>query len=294
MAQPALIDGNLINDSRPLATDMTDELGRLLGRVTNYDVLANGTLGELDATVELVGAGLGVAGLGISGTWAGTITVEGNVGDGVWSVIPIIDGTLGSAALTTTVNGNFLIGIAGYLTVRVRMSLYTSGTATVYIEGTSAAAGVFLSRSIPTGINSIGTVGLNAGANLIGSVNIAAAATGGATPYKNIDVDESEDQVKATAATLYSFHAVNMTAAPLFLKLYNATAATVVVGTTVPDMTICCVSDGGVLGTATRHDFGTAGCAFSTALTIAATTGVADNDVGAPGANELLVNLTYS
>jgi hypothetical protein len=277
MAQPALIDGNLINDSRPLATDMTDELGRLLGRVTNYDVLANGTLGELDATVELVGAGLGVAGLGISGTWAGTITVEGNVGDGVWSVIPIIDGTLGSAALTTTVNGNFLIGIAGYLTVRVRMSLYTSGTATVYIEGTSAAAGVFLT-----------------GANLIGSVNIAAAATGGATPYKNIDVDESEDQVKATAATLYSFHAVNMTAAPLFLKLYNATAATVVVGTTVPDMTICCVSDGGVLGTATRHDFGTAGCAFSTALTIAATTGVADNDVGAPGANELLVNLTYS
>jgi hypothetical protein len=139
--------------------DMSDELGRLLGRITNYDVLENGTLGVLDATVSINASGLGTAGLGISGTWTGTIVVEGEVGNGVWDSIPLIDATLGSAALTTTSNGTFLLGIAGYLTVRVRMSVYGSGTATVYLEGTSAAAGVFFSRSIPTGLNSIGYVG---------------------------------------------------------------------------------------------------------------------------------------
>jgi hypothetical protein len=36
------------------------------------------------------------------------------------------------------------------------------------------------------------------------------------------------------------------------------------------------------------------GIAFGTAITIAATTGVADNDSGAPGANEVIVNLGYA
>jgi hypothetical protein len=150
--------------------DVTDRIGRLVGRMTNYDVLVNGTLGALNATVSLAGAGLGTVGVGISGTWAGTIVAEVEVGDGVWDPIPLIDNTLGSAALSTTVNGNFVLGVAGALTVRLRMSLYTSGTATVYLEGTSAASGVFLSRSIPTGGNLIGSILGAAGENHIGQV----------------------------------------------------------------------------------------------------------------------------
>jgi len=50
------------------STDMEDRIGRLVGRITNYDVLVNGTLSAADETVELVGGGLGTAGLGISGT----------------------------------------------------------------------------------------------------------------------------------------------------------------------------------------------------------------------------------
>lgn len=152
------------------SVDVTDRIDRLLGRVTNYDVLANGILSAANQTVEMVAAGLGTVGVGISGTWVGTIVAEIEVGDGIWDTVPLVDNTLGSATLSTTANGNFLLGIAGALTVRVRMSLYTSGAATVYMEGTSAAAGVFLSRSIPTGLNSIGTVGLNAGTNNIGRV----------------------------------------------------------------------------------------------------------------------------
>jgi hypothetical protein len=186
-----------------LEVDVSDRIDRLLGRTTNYDVLANGTLGALNATVSMPGAGLSTIGLGISGTWVGTIVAEIDVGDGVWDVIPLVDNTMGSAALSTTANGNFLLGVAGALTIRVRMSLYTSGTATVYMEGTSATAGVFLSRSIPTGTNNIGNVdiasALPAGTNNIGdvdeaaidcstadihvpAVNTAAVVTYGATP----------------------------------------------------------------------------------------------------------------
>jgi hypothetical protein len=36
------------------------------------------------------------------------------------------------------------------------------------------------------------------------------------------------------------------------------------------------------------------GIAFGTAITVAATTGVADNDTGAPDANDVVVNIFYS
>jgi hypothetical protein len=155
--------------------NVTDRLGRLLGRTTNYDVLANGTLGVLNATVELVAAGLGTVGIGISGTWAGTIVAEVEVGDSVWDLIPLVNNTLGSAALSTTGNGNFLVGVAGALTLRLRMSLYTSGTATVYLEGTSAASGAFLTRSLPTGTNVIGGVNLSSIAAVDGQAAMAAS-----------------------------------------------------------------------------------------------------------------------
>lgn len=116
--------------------------------------------------------------------------------------------------------------------------------------------------------------------------------TGGATLFKNIDVDETEDQISATAATLYSLYLINTTAAIIFVKLYNATAANVTVGTTVPDVTIPVPGNNDTDGAGVVLTY-PMGMAFSTALTIAATTGVADNDAGAPGANAIVASGTY-
>ena len=116
---------------------------------------------------------------------------------------------------------------------------------------------------------------------------------GGTTLYKNIDVDESEDQVKGTAGQVYWIHAVNLKATPLYLKFYNATAASVTVGTTVPDLTFPIPSQGDTNGAGFNLAIPN-GIAFSTAITIACTTGVADNNSGAPGANECIVNLGYA
>ena len=124
-------------------------------------------------------------------------------------------------------------------------------------------------------------------------VALGVATEGGTTLYKNIDADESEDQVKATAGQIYWIHAINLSATVKYLKIYNATAASVTVGTTVPALTFPVPSNGGTGGAGFVLAIAT-GIEFDTAITIAATTGVADADSGAPGANEVIVNLGYA
>ena len=151
--------------------------------------------------------------------------------------------------------------------------------------------------SLPAGTNNIGDVdvlSIAAGANLVGDVGLSGTRiSGGTTPYKNLDVDESEDEVKAAAGQIYWIHAINTTVALLYLKIYNDTAANVIVGTTVPTLTFPVPanadSDGAGFTLSVPN-----GIAFSTAITIAGTTGVADADTGAPGANALIVNMGYA
>jgi hypothetical protein len=104
---------------------------------------------------------------------------------------------------------------------------------------------------------------------------------------KNLDVDESEDAVKTTSGILYGFIYSNVSAGTRYIKFYDATTANVTVGTTVPVLTFGVGTlDQGVV------EF-SRGIPFFTAITIAATTGVADNDTGAPGANDVIVTSLY-
>lgn len=112
------------------------------------------------------------------------------------------------------------------------------------------------------------------------------------TSYSNIDVDESEDEVSSAAVTINWLNVINLTTSVLFLKMYDGLAADVVVGTTVPKFTfpIPAQADnngGGFTLTVQRS------MQFTKALTVAATTGIAITDIGSPGTNGLVLNLTY-
>lgn len=119
------------------------------------------------------------------------------------------------------------------------------------------------------------------------------AATGGHSTFRSLDLDESEEEVKGSAGTVYGIIFTNTSSSTRWLKLYNATAASVSVGTTTPLLTI------GLPGTAGGSDITGSipipqgGIAFTTAICAAATTGIADADTGAPGANEVSVNILY-
>lgn len=119
------------------------------------------------------------------------------------------------------------------------------------------------------------------------------AATGGHDTFRSLDLDVTEEDVKTSAGTVYGIIFTNVASSTRWLKLYNATAASVTVGTTTPLLTI------GLPGTAGGSDITGSipipegGIAFSTAICAAATTGQADNDTGDPGANEVTVNILY-
>jgi hypothetical protein len=122
-------------------------------------------------------------------------------------------------------------------------------------------------------------------------VRVLPVAANGCDIFRSLDLDESEEEVKASAGTVYGLWFSNTATATRFLKFYNATAASVTVGTTTPVLTIALpgnTSDdiSGVFSIAQ-------GIAFGTAITVAATTGVADNDTGAPAANDVVVNIFY-
>lgn len=105
--------------------------------------------------------------------------------------------------------------------------------------------------------------------------------------YKSLDLDETEEEIKATAGYLCGFFFNNAAAAVRYLKFYNATAANVAVGTTVPVATFPLPAlSAGVVPFPRDLE-------FSTAITAAVTTGLADNDTGAPAANDVQLMAFY-
>lgn len=138
-------------------------------------------------------------------------------------------------------------------------------------------------------IGDVDVTSISAGTNNIGRVTLEpSASAAGTTIHRSIDLDESEEEVKATAGKIYGYFVYNLATTTRYIKFYNATAANVTVGTTTPILTLPIGPSQGA-NVAFPN-----GVSFSTALCAAATTGVADNDTGAPGANEVVVNIFYS
>lgn len=167
-------------------------------------------------------------------------------------------------------------------------------------------ASATIDAALPAGTNAIGKLAANsgvdigdvdvtsisAGTNAIGNVGLIGRASGGMSIFKSIDLDETEEDIKTSAGQVFSISAFNRTAAPLYLKFYNATAANVTVGTTTPVLTfvVPANADSDGAGFIWNNEIG---FAFGTAISAAVTTGVADNDTGAPGANDCVVMVGY-
>jgi len=120
------------------------------------------------------------------------------------------------------------------------------------------------------------------------AVLVRTETANGPTVFRStVDLDETEEQVKATAGQVYGYTFHNVSTSWRYLKWYNGTAATVVVGTTTPYMVQ------GLPPTSAGHVSFDYGIPFSTAITVAATTGVADSDVTGPTTNDVACNIFY-
>ena len=86
---------------------------------------------------------------------------------------------------------------------------------------------------------------------------------------------------------------MNLSNAVIYLKFYNAAAANVTVGTTTPVLTIPVATPGDTNGAGFTSEI-TRGLGFDTGITVAATTGIADSDTGAPEVNDVVLNLGFA
>ncbi len=123
-------------------------------------------------------------------------------------------------------------------------------------------------------------------------VNPQPHTAGGLSIFRSLDLDETEEDVKTSAGQIYAIHITNFATSTRFIKFSNATAANTTVGTTAVFLTIPVpgnASDDTTLVT----NFGGMGVAFDTALCAYATTGLADNDTGAPAANDCAISVFY-
>jgi hypothetical protein len=122
-------------------------------------------------------------------------------------------------------------------------------------------------------------------------VNPQPHTAGGLSIFRSIDLDESEEEVKATAGQVYSMWVSNMATSSRFVKFYNLTAANTTVGSSTPVITIAI--PGNTSDDVTGLFGGAYGITFDTAISVAATTGIADADTGAPAANDVICNIFY-
>ena len=114
------------------------------------------------------------------------------------------------------------------------------------------------------------------------------AATGGSTPYHTLSAASTNaTSVKSAAVQMYGYSISNTASTVRYVKFYDkATAPTV--GTDTPKHTVQIPGNGTVL-----HAY-PEGVKFANGFAWATTTGVADTDTGAVGANDLVVDYTLS
>jgi hypothetical protein len=215
------------------------------------------------------------------GTFSGTLTFQGSNDNTNWSNVLLNNvASVGAPVASTTSSGILYTGAGPFRYFRVRMTAYTSGTATgaamfsgegfaspVGIQAVSQSTAAAVTAPWPTSETPKTTGGLL-------STNLVSAASTNATV------------VKATAGAVYAIFASNANAAWRYLKVYNkATAPTV--GTDVPVITIGIPPNDTVSHTLPGGHTNTTGIgiALTTESTTAGTTAVA--------ANEIVVNIAY-
>jgi hypothetical protein len=108
-----------------------------------------------------------------------------------------------------------------------------------------------------------------------------------ATPYVNLDLDETGVSVTVVESFLQSWHIFNRGTTTLYVKVYDkATAAT---NGDTPKL-VFEVAPG--IGEP-YSDAAVNGYYFALGISLRCTTGIAHNDTGAPGANDCLIDLGY-
>jgi hypothetical protein len=108
--------------------------------VTDLDKTITGTITALNGTVVIAANGTSSVNASVSGTWVGTLVMEGQSGDGIWYTLAVGNPNGGLNISSFTTNNLYTVGSGGFTQVRIRASAYTSGTVNVTMDASSGSA----------------------------------------------------------------------------------------------------------------------------------------------------------
>lgn len=224
----------------------------------------------------------------------GVVSIDDNGGsltvDGTVAVSGTV--TVGSHAVTNA--GTFAVQVDGSALTALQVidnpvlvddAAFTPTTSSVMMAGYEADEGS--TDSVDEG--DAGAARMTLDRKVI--VNPQPHTTGGLSIFRSLDLDETEEEVKASAGQVYGWYIANLATTTRFVKFYNATAANTTVGTTTPVLTL--PIPGNATDDVAANALGGMGIVFDTAITVAATSALADADTTAPGANDVVINLLY-
>lgn len=286
-----LTDGQLRATPVPVAGPLTDlQLRANAVPVQQAGVSATGSVGALNASLLLALNGQTGFAVDVRGTFTATLLIQGTVDGTNWitlSVLPIGAALNIAQVAQVTAAGAWWGNANGLFQVRVTVSAYTSGSATVTIRAMQSAGMVFnlpvgqttqqVSAVLTTGAAAIGDVGQQYRANATGAASRTHLVSGAGT---NATI------VRNAAARLVGWQVSNTNAAWRYVKLHNTatapTAGSGVVQTIAvpPNSTVNHAQEGGI--------------AFTTGIGMTTTIGAADADTAAVGANDLIIDLFWA
>lgn len=264
---------------------------------------ANTALAAIQTAVEILdntvsGSELQVDVLTLPALPAGT----NNIGDMDILSIAAGDNNIGNvdivsvpAPLSTTGGGTEATAL------RVTLATDSTGVVSVDDNGASLTVDGTVAISGTVAVTQSGTwdeVGINDSGNSITVDNAGTFVTqptpstsGGLSIHRSIDLDEGTlEVVKASPGQVYGMWVTNTATATRWIKFYDATSGTAGTGTPVITIGVPGNSSDDIAG---NFGPGGMGIAFATGICVGATTGVADADTGAPGANDVIVNIFY-
>ena len=223
----------------------------------------------------------------LSGTWSATIVFQGSNDNVTFLniVAENINTTGGSMVTSTTLSNVFYHIPIKFKFLRIRMTAFTSGTATSTAIAYTDDRGV---NTTNVAIGSGSSIGLNVSTTNIGGVLPRGTNVNGNTlSTLNAAATTNATLLKASAATVYTITIMNASAANRFVRIYNLTTAPTV-GTSIPIMVIA------VPATSSKElEFGM-GIPFSVGLSFAITAGAAATDATVVAAGDVQLTISWN
>jgi hypothetical protein len=248
------------------------------------------TAGSLRTTTTIAAAAV-ASGAFASGSISSGAIASGAIASGAFASGSVASGAIVDGAMVTVGAKTDAKSTATDATSTSLMSVMKQVSASIQALAAIISSGKLLTTSTIDAAQ-LSTLGQNTAAN---SASVVPASDYEAlSVFLSLDLDETEEDVKTSAGTLHKLRITNRATTVRYVKVYNATAANVTVGTTTPIDTITVPAAGSAdLPTVLTENYGGYGLKFSTALSLAATTGFAHADTGAPGANDIIISAYY-